>query len=325
LSDIPFIRAEEVEAALSWEGACDALVRGHRLGRADIDDILFRHDNDSVLNRAAWVRGLGIGVKTATIFPGNEKLQPAFPSIHAVFTLFDDRTGVPVALVDGNLVTKWKTVADSLLGARFLARADSETLLLVGAGAVASALLEGYTDRFPGLRRVLIWNRTTDRARRLAEASNRGGLFVEYVEDLASGAAQADIIASATMSVEPVLKGEWVAPGTHVDLIGAFRPDMREADDALMRIAELFVDSRETTVHDIGELTIPIRNGVISERDVRADLYDLCAGSKGRTSPDAVTVFKNGGGAHLDLMTAKFIFDTYLNGPGQDHRRLASR
>jgi ornithine cyclodeaminase len=314
MSHIPFIQAEEVEPSLSWAGVCDALVRGHRLGRADIDDILFRHDQDSVLNRAAWVRGLGIGVKTATIFPGNEKLQPAFPNIHAVFTLFDDRTGVPVALVDGNLVTKWKTVADSLLGARFLARPDSTTLLLIGAGSVASSLLEGYADRFPSLERVLIWNRTAARARRLARVPARDGLSVESVEDLASGVARADIVAVATMAPEPVLSGEWVIPGTHVDLVGAFRPDMREADDALISKAEVFVDSRETAVHDIGELLIPIRNGIIGEQDVRADLYDLCGGAAGRSSPEAVTVYKNGGGAHLDLMTAKFIFDTYLAG-----------
>lgn len=311
MSAIPFIQALEVEHLLRWNDVSDALVAGHLMGRADIDDILFHHDQDSLLNRAAWIRGLGIGVKTATIFPGNEKLNPAFPNIHAVFTLFDDQTGVPVALIDGNLVTKWKTAADSLLGARLLARADSETLLIIGAGTVAASLVAAYSAGFANLSQILIWNRTSDRARELAARFTRTDLPVECVEDLAAGVARADLIASATLSTEPVLKGEWVMPGTHVDLIGAFRPDMREADDGLIQKAELFVDSRETAIHDIGELLIPIRNGVITEQHVRADLYDLCNGAAGRTSPDAITVYKNGGGAHLDLMTAKYIFRVY--------------
>jgi ornithine cyclodeaminase len=310
MSTLPFIRAADVEHLLSWKGVCDALTAGHRLERADIDDILFRHGENTMLNRAAWVKGLGIGVKTATIFPGNAKLIPAFPSVHSVFTLFDDQTGAPVALIDGNMVTKWKTAADSVLGARLLARADCKTLLVIGAGTVAASLVEAYAEVFPGLEQALIWNRTPVNARDLASQINSDRLSVQSVEDLASGVARADIISSATMSIEPVLKGEWVSPGTHVDLIGSYRPDMREADDALIQKAELFVDSRETAIHDIGELAIPIRKGIIKEQDIRADLYDLCNGAPGRTSAQAITVYKNGGGAHLDLMTAKYIFAT---------------
>ena len=134
---------------------------------------------------------------------------------------------------------------------------------------------------------------------------------MQSVKDLASNVPRADIVSSATFSIEPVLKGEWVSPGTHVDLIGAYRPDMREADDTLVQKAALFVDSRETAIHDTGELLIPIQNNIITEQDVHADLYDLCNGADGRTSDHAITVYKNGGGAHLDLMTAKYIFTVY--------------
>ncbi len=311
MSTLPFIRAADVEHMLSWKGVCDALAAGHRMDRADIDDILFRQGEDTMLNRAAWIKGLGIGVKTATIFPGNARRTPAVPSVHTVFVLFDDLTGAPVTLIDGTMVTKWKTAADSVLGARLLARPDSKTLLIVGAGAVAASLVEAYSSLFPDLAQVLIWNRTFNRARELASRYANGRLRVQGIEDLASGAAGADIISSATMSTEPVLQGEWVTPGTHVDLIGAYRPDMREADDELVQKAELFVDSRETAIHDIGELAIPIRDGIITEQDVRGDLYDLCNGAPGRTSAQAITLFKNGGGAHMDLMTAKYIFATY--------------
>lgn len=311
MSVIPFIRASEVEHIMDWKDACDALVKGHRMNRADIDDILFRHDQDSLLNRAAWIKGLGIGVKTATIFPGNEKLDPAFPNIHAVFTLFDDKTGVPVALIDGNLVTKWKTAADSLLGARLLARPDSKTLLIIGAGTVAASLVEAFPTGFTGLEQILIWNRTPERAHGLAARMANGKTSVESVEDLASAAARADIVATATMSSKPVLKGEWITPGTHVDLIGAFRADMREADDELIRKAELFVDSRETAIYEVGELKVPLEKGIITEQDIRGDLYDLCKETKGRSSDKAITVYKNGGGAHLDLMIANYIHDVY--------------
>ena len=308
MGTLPFIRATEIEHLLSWAGVCDALISGHRLARADIRDILFTRDEDTMLNRAAWINGLGIGVKTATIFPGNCERDPSLPGVHTVFTLFDHDTGAPAAQIDGTMMTKWKTAADSVLGAKFLARQDSRVLLIIGAGAVARSLVEAYSEIFPGLQEILVWNRTAARARELVSCLGEKGFSVRCTNDLADAVAHADIVSAATVSTEPVLHGDWVSPGTHVDLIGAYRHDMREADDDLIKKSELFVDARETTIHDIGELSIPIDQGVICEDDIRADLYDLCNGSGGRSSEQAITVYKNGGGAHLDLMTARYIF-----------------
>jgi ornithine cyclodeaminase/alanine dehydrogenase-like protein (mu-crystallin family) len=307
MSMIPFIQASEVEHRLTWKAVSDAMIEGHKLNRADIDDILFENGTDALLSRAAWIKDFGIGVKSATLFPANAHLNPPLPTINSVFSLFDPQTGIPVAIIDGNMVTKWKTAGDSILGARLLARPDSKTLLIIGAGTVARSLIDAYLELFPALEEILIWNRTFSKAQALAQSIER----VRTVEDLASAAAQADIISSATMSIEPVLKGAWVSPGCHVDLIGAYSPEMREADDDLIKKAELFVDARETTIHDIGELIIPIKNGVITEQDVRADLYDLCNGAVGRTSDQSITLYKNGGGAHLDLMTATHIYKTF--------------
>lgn len=312
MSDLPYIAARDVEHLLSWRTVADALFDGHRHGRADIEDILFKHGDNALLNRAAWVPGLGLGTKTATVFPANKERDPPLPSIHAVCTLFDAETGQPSAVIDGALVTKWKTAGDSVLGARLLARGDARVLVVVGAGVVAASLVAAYSEVFPALDRVLIWNRTFDKAQALAAQFAGGGLTVEAHPDLAGALAEADIVSSATMATAPVLKGEWIRPGTHVDLIGAYRPDMREADDALISTASLFVDARETTLHDIGELAIPLAAGVIGEGDVRADLYDLAAGAPGRRSDAEITLFKNGGGAHLDIMTAvhiKRVFD----------------
>lgn len=305
MTDLPIIRAEDVEQRLSWRALGDAMIEGHKLPRAQIGDILFERDRDAMLNRAAWIDGAGIGVKTANIFPGNVDRSPAKPSIHAVFTLFDDETGEPAALVDGILVTRWKTAGDSVLGARLLARPDSRTLVIVGAGAVAASLIDAYREVFPDLGRISVWNRTAARAEELAEAKG-----VDVANDLETALAAADIVASATMAREPVIRGAWIRPGTHVDLIGAFRPDMREADDELIAAAEVFVDARETA-HDIGELMIPIAAGVIDDDHVRGDYYDIESGGYRRSSDDAVTLFKNGGGAHLDLMTALYIKGVY--------------
>ena len=147
-------------------------------------------------------------------------------------------------------------------------------------------------------------------AETLARAKSGLDAEIEIAQDLASACKAADIITSATMTKEPILSGDWVQPGTHVDLIGAFKPDMREADDALLQKSELFVDSRETTIGHIGEIEIPLQSGAISSDDILGDLYDIRQGIAGRSGPDSVTIFKNGGGAHLDLMTSNLIVDT---------------
>lgn len=206
--------------------------------------------------------------------------------------------------MDFHLVTKWKTAGDSLLAARRLARADSDAILIVGAGTVAQSLVEAYSAAFPGAR-FQVWNRTATKAQELADKF----AHVTAVDDLAGAVGQADIVSCATMSTEPLLRGEWLRPGTHVDLIGAYRPDMREADDSALTRARLFVDSLDTTVGHIGEIKDPIARGVIREADIVADYYDLVAFK--RQSGQEITLFKNGGGAHLDLMVSRYILDRW--------------
>ncbi len=291
-----FITYEQGEAALNWLGLTDALAEGHVLPKAEIEDIFLYRGDDTLLSRAAWIDGLGSLVKTATIFPGN---APERPAVNGSVTLYSDTTGEAEAFVDFHLVTKWKTAGDSLLAARRLARPESRKILILGAGAVSASLIEAYSAGFPGAEFTL-WNRTAGRAAKLAEETG-----ARVAQDLEAAVGEADIIATATMSTEPVLKGAWLQPGQHVDLIGAYRPDMREADDEVLRRARLFVDSRDTTVGHIGELKDPIARGVISEADIVADYYQLDAFR--RESGEEITVAKNGGGAHLDLMTARHI------------------
>lgn len=290
----------EIEEKLDWIALSDAIEAGHRMPRAEIGDTFLYRGDDTLLSRAAWIDGLGQLVKTATIFPGNK--ANGKPAINGGVCLFSDRDGTLEAIIDFHLLTKWKTAGDSLLAARKLARADSKNILLVGAGNVARSLYEAYSAAFPDAT-FTIWNRS------LAKAATFAARYpgMNIARDLEAAVGQADIIGSGTMTTEPILAGKWLQPGTHVDLIGAYRPDMREADDDALRRSRVFVDSRATTLAHIGELKIPLEDGVFFESDIVGDFYDM--DTFVRWSEDEITLCKNGGGAHLDLMVARYILD----------------
>ena len=285
---------KEAEALLTWRGLLDAFEAGHRLPLSDIKDMFLYRDKDTILNRGAWIDGLGSLVKAATVFPGNA--AKGLPTIYGVVSLFDDVTGDLNAILDFHLVTKWKTAGDSLLSASRLARKESREFLLVGAGAVARSMVEAYSSVFPEAR-FTVWSRTRESA---------AAMGLPVADDLETAVRKADVICSATMATSPLIKGEWLQPGQHIDLIGAYKPGMREVDDRAMQRARVFVDSRKTTIHHIGELMDPIASGAITEADVVADFYDDPA-LFSRRSENEITLAKNGGGAHLDLMTASYI------------------
>ncbi len=305
--DIPFISYEEMDPHLSWQGITDAMTAGHRLPKPSISDGFAYRGEDTLLSRAAWIDGLGVAVKSATIMPAN--VSKGLPMVNGGVMVFSDKNGALEAIIDFHLVTKWKTAGDSLLGAKLLARPDVKTVLIVGAGTVGANLVSAYSSHFDDLE-FLIWNRTADKATAFAN-SLQGNHDIKATDDLPAAAAQADVICCATMSTEPVLRGDWLRDGQHIDLIGAYRPDMREVDDAALTRSRIFVDSRETTLAHIGELKIPLEQGVISKNDVIGDLYDLVSDGPGRQNMSEITLYKNGGGAHLDLMTAKYILQKW--------------
>lgn len=298
----PFLTPAELPAKPDWLHYVAALEAGHKKRRAEIADVFLGPAERTLLSRAARIEGLGFGVKSVTVVP--ENAGHGLPTVQGAMLVFDDATGRHLATLDSAVVTNLKTVADSLLGAKLLARPDSRRLVIVGAGSVAKTLIEAYPALFPALDSIEIWNRTAASAETLAKAASGGSATVKAVTDLKAAVQEADIVATATMARAPLVKGDWLRPGTHLDLIGAFRADMREADDTALLRARLFVDSRDTTLDHIGELKIPLSQGVIAPQDVLADLYDLVGGSAGRISPDDISIFKNGGGAHLDLMIA---------------------
>lgn len=289
---------KQAEALLSWQGLLKAFEAGHKLPLSDIKDMFLYRDTDTILNRGAWIDGLGSLIKAATVYPGNA--AKGKPTIHGVVSLFGDATGELEAILDFHLVTKWKTAGDSLFSASRLARKGAREFLLVGAGAVAKSMVEAYSSVFPEAR-FTVWSRT----RESAEA-----MGLPVADDLETAVRKADVICSATMATRPLIKGDWLQPGQHIDLIGAYKPGMREVDDRAMQRARVFVDSRATTLHHIGELMDPIASGAITEADVVADFYDDPA-LFARRSEEEITLAKNGGGAHLDLMTANYIAECW--------------
>jgi ornithine cyclodeaminase len=302
----PFLSYDATIERLDWAGAVEALRKGHDLPGAQIKDAFLGPPTGTMVSRSAYIEGLGYGAKTFTVLDANA--ARGLPTVQGAMLVFDKDDGGLRAIVDSALVTEFKTAADSVLGASLLARPDSKHLLIVGAGTVATSLVKAYASALPGIERISVWSRRPEQAQKLVAGFGDRGINVAAVSDLQAAVGWADIVSSATMARQPVILGDWVRPGTHVDLIGAFKADMREADDVLMAKAALFVDSRETTLGHIGELIQPIASGAITADSVLGDLYDLVRReARRRQSDDEVTLFKNGGGAHLDLMIASWI------------------
>ena len=302
------VTGDDIRSVCSWPFAVEALRAGHMMPPADLRDSLIENSGRKMLVRTAWIPGLASGVKAVTIYPDNPAQSPAMPSVQGQVLLFDEARGDVVAVLEGVDLTAWKTAGDSALGSSCLARNDVRTMLMVGAGSMARPLIDAHRSVRPSLERVMVWNRNMARAGELVQRLKGDGIDAEAVADLDQAVSEADLISSATMATDPLIRGNALKPGAHVDLVGAYTPSMREADDAALSRGRLFVDSRATTVPHIGELMIPLASGAIAEADIAGDLHELVQGRAGRRSADEITVFKNGGGAHLDVMIAHAVY-----------------
>nr|WP_249158281.1 dehydrogenase [Bradyrhizobium jicamae] len=286
----------------------EAIAAAHRRPRMQVLDGFLGNENGQYVTRSAVDAGRYMMTKMFTSFPANLAVGK-LPAVQAVCVLFDGTDGRPLAVIDGTEITHWRTAADSALGARLLARADAETLLVVGAGEMAQWLLRAHLCVRPSLRRILIWNRTAQRARDLVALLAGESIAATTVDDLDAATREADIITACTRSHTPLIKGVHLKPGAHLDLVGGYTPQTREADDEAARRSRVFVDRRESAFHGVGDILQPIANGVIGESDVLGDHYDLVGGAvTGRQTDDDITFFKNAGGGHLDLMTCETVF-----------------
>jgi ornithine cyclodeaminase len=246
--------------------------------------------------------GRFMGVKTVTVFPDNG--ERGKPAVLGTYVLLSAETGEALAIMDATRLTAWRTAAASALASRKLSRPDATRLLMVGAGALAPFLVRAHSSVRP-IRDIALWNRSRPRAEALAATLAQHGMKAIIVDNLADAAANADIISTATLSPEPLIRGAWLKPGTHLDCVGAYRPGMRETDDEVVRRARIFVDTRAGAFSEAGDILQPLQSGVIARDAILADLFDLARGTvPGRGAADEITLFKSVGASIEDLAAA---------------------
>jgi alanine dehydrogenase len=308
-----YFDAATIRAQLPWPRMLAAL--DTMLKRAVAAPLRTAHPIDvpgeptaSLLLMPAWRTGGRMGVKLVTVFPGNAARNER--AVGAVYALFDASNGTPLALFDGEEITARRTAGASAYAASRLARADARHLVLVGSGRLARSLVEAHALVRP-IERVSLWSRTPERARAAAAPMRKDDLPVTATGDLEGAVRSADIVCCATLSTVPLVRGAWLAPGMHLDLVGAFKASMRETDGAAIARADLLVvDHRDAALAEGGDIVQAIADGEIRPESITADLADLARGRHpGRTRADEISVFKSVGFALEDLAAAEAVYD----------------
>jgi len=306
------IDAEQLRNALNWSSLIDAL---QTLFNEGCNTPLRHHhtmqvpgeDDATLLLMPAWQPGRYLGIKTITVYPGNSARE--VPGVHATYQLCSGVTGEPLAILDGSELTARRTAAASALASRYLSRHDASRLLMVGTGRLSLNLIAAHCSVRP-IREVVVWGRTSAKAEAIAAKAQELGVTAVASENLECACREAEIISTATLSHEPLIRGEWLQEGSHLDLVGGFTPARREADDECVRRSRVFVDTRDGALQEAGDIVVPIRTGVLRSEDVRGDLFDLCRGaSQGRESTDEITLFKSVGTALEDLVAAILAYE----------------
>jgi alanine dehydrogenase len=311
--DMLVLNEAETRDALPWGRLIEAL----RVMFRDGCEMPVRHHHDvavpyedaaTLLLMPAWQPGSYIGVKMVSVFPGNTSRN--LPAIHGSYLLSSGRTGQLLAILDGAELTARRTAAASALAADYLATKDASRMLMVGAGRLSQNLIEAHASIRP-LTDVSIWARDPRKAEATAAQISLPGVTVSVATNIEVEARGADIISCATLSSEPLIRGDWLKDGAHLDLVGAFKPSMRESDNRAVERASLFVDTREGALSEGGDLVQPLRAGLITAGSLQADLAELTGGQHpGRTGSNEITLFKSVGAALEDLAGAILAFET---------------
>jgi ornithine cyclodeaminase len=299
---VQFIDGEEIHRLLDFPSLVAALRAMFREGC----EVPARHHHAigdaTLLVMPAWREGAALGIKIVTVFPDNTRR--ALPTVYGTYLLLDAATGEPQALLDGTALTLRRTAAASALAADYLARPDSAVHLMVGTGALAPHLIIAHSA-VRAIRERRIWGRDPKKAAALAERLVAAGIAAVPVSDLAEAVAASDIVTCATLAREPLIRSEWLRPGTHLDLVGGFTPEMREADDATIARARVYVDT-DAALHEAGDIVQPLRSGHLVRERIAGDLFGLTRGTcPGRGDPSEITLFKSVGAALEDLAAAQ--------------------
>lgn len=317
---IPFIDGEQLRRHLPYPALIDALRNAFceqiHAPRRHVH-ALSEQESSTLLLMPVWQQSHQLGVKLVTVIPGNR--TQGKPTVHALFILMDASTGAPLALMDGEQLTLRRTAAASALSSCYLSRNNSQRLLIVGTGQLAPEMAVAHCAVRP-VRTITVWGRDASKANALLHTLRSAGvdpmITLQVAGDLSAATAQADIICCATTSKEPLLHLSSVKAGTHIDLVGGFKPDMREADDALVARASVFVDTFDGALAEAGDLVQPIKAGHISREHVLAELACLARGTHhGRSSDQEITLFKSVGTAIEDLAAARLAWDSLRDSP----------
>jgi ornithine cyclodeaminase/alanine dehydrogenase-like protein (mu-crystallin family) len=302
--DLRVYSADEVHAALPWAALADALEAAFVAGDTEVPlrHAHALHGDGTLLLMPAWAPS-AMGVKVVTVMPG--AAARGVGTVQASYLLLDRETGLPRALIDGEALTLRRTAATSALAARHLVRADASRLFVVGAGRLAPWMARAHVALNPALVHVSVWGRRADAAESVVEALRDEGIDAEVATGLRAAVHQADVICCATTSHEPLVLGQWLREGTHLDLVGGFRPDMREVDDSAVARSRIVVDTYAGALAEAGDLVQPIERGVIAREQVVAELAQLLRHEqRGRRAPADITLFKSVGAATEDLAAA---------------------
>ncbi len=309
------ISAAEVNAALDDKHLVERLRQAFRTGadapiRQHYEIPTHSDQPGNLLIMPAWQTGRHIGVKLVTVFPDNA--AQSLPAVIGSYMLLDAKNGKPKALIDGSALTLRRTACASALASSYLSRSDASRLLMVGTGSLAPHLILAHAAVRP-ISEVLIWGRDHAKAEKLAKSlaryTNRR-MTINPTVELEAAVQGADIISCATLATEPLVLGEWLEPGTHVDLVGAFRPDMREADGQVFKRGLVFADTREGVMAEAGDVIQAIEEEAMTEHDIVGDLYGLTRGeSSARWRYNDITVFKSVGTALEDLAAAELTYE----------------
>ncbi|MCB8819479.1 ornithine cyclodeaminase family protein [Microvirga rosea] len=305
------VSSAEIDQVLSFPDLIEALADAFRGDM--VTPVRHHHEIDragfpgTLLLMPAWTGAASsesfVGVKVVTVFPDNGARN--LPSVQGTYLLMDGVTGEPRAALDGTRLTVWRTAAASALAARYLARPDTERMVMVGAGALAPFLIRAHMSQRP-IREVLLWNHRPERAESLAADLRAEGLPVTATADLEQAVRGADLVSCATLSSAPIVKGSWLKEGTHLDLVGAFNLAMREADDEALLRGQVYVDTPAAR-HEGGDVAVALKSGAIAEAHVQGDLAGLSRNPLQRASV-AITVFKSVGAALEDLAAAMLVW-----------------
>ena len=300
------ISAAELAGIADYKSIVEALRDGFK---ADIETPVRHHHEISnvstLLLMPAWSKAW-TGLKTVVVKTDNAAMN--LPTVQASYLLIDNATGATVALLDGTELTRRRTAAASALAADYLARPDASNLVIVGAGALGAHFVKAHAA-VRDIKKVFIYNRTIGKAEKLSAELKREGVDAVAVSDLEKAVRQADIVSCVTTSTTPVVKGEWLKPGTHVDLAGAFKPAMRETDGDVVAKSRVFVDTRHGAEAEAGDLLQARDEGKFDFKNIQADLHELCRGTvKSRKTAAEITLFKSCGSAVEDLATAIMVY-----------------